>query len=120
MSQNENASLEAKEPTSQAVETGDELNTDRSTPGPWKTRAVTFCADGIPSYEVVMPGEPHLSAVDARLIDAAPDYHLQAKLLITRHDQRARIINFDYCGCVDCTAFRPIIAKIKGGSGDTK
>ena len=43
------------------------------TPGPWKVRAGTFCEDGVPSYEVVMPGEPCLNALDARLIAAAPE-----------------------------------------------
>lgn len=42
------------------------------TDGPWAVRAGTFCEDGIPSYEVVMPGPPQLNAVDARLISAAP------------------------------------------------
>lgn len=42
------------------------------TPGPWTVRAAMFCDDGIPSFEVVMPGEPHMSAVDARVIGAAP------------------------------------------------
>lgn len=45
------------------------------TPGPWKVRAGTFAEDGVPSYEVVMPGEPNLNAVDARLIAAAPDLY---------------------------------------------
>jgi hypothetical protein len=43
------------------------------TPGPWKVRAGTFCEDGIPSYEVVMPGEPRVSACDARAIGAVPE-----------------------------------------------
>lgn len=48
-------------------------------PGPWFVRAATFCDDGIPSFEVVMPGEPHMSAVDARVIGAAPMLHEAAK-----------------------------------------
>jgi hypothetical protein len=43
------------------------------TPGPWKVRAATFCEDGVPSYEVVMPGTPQMNACDARLIGAAPE-----------------------------------------------
>jgi hypothetical protein len=49
------------------------------TPGPWSVRAATFCDDGIPSFEVVMPGEPRMSAVDARLIGAAPALFQAAK-----------------------------------------
>lgn len=40
--------------------------------GPWKCRAATFCDDGIPSFEVVMPDGPYMNACDARLISAAP------------------------------------------------
>lgn len=50
-----------------------ELPEAQHTPGPWKVRAATFCEDGVPSYEVVMPGKPQMNAVDARLIAAAPD-----------------------------------------------
>lgn len=42
------------------------------TPAPWTVRAATFCDDGVVSYEVVMPGPPRMSAVDARVIGAAP------------------------------------------------
>jgi len=61
------------------------------TPGPWSVRAATFCSDGIPSFEVVMPGSPRMSAVDARVIGAAPAFH-----------QALRKIYFDNeaaCGC---------------------
>lgn len=53
------------------------------TRGPWKTRAATFCADGTPSYEVVMPGGPQMNAVDARLISAAPQLYEALQVINT-------------------------------------
>lgn len=55
------------------------------TPGPWKVRATTFCEDGIPSYEVVMPGEPRMNACDARIIAGAP-LMLQALISLAAFD----------------------------------
>lgn len=53
-SSNENQTSAANVERSKATP---DLNAASSfTPGPWKVRAATFCDDGIPSYEVVMPG----------------------------------------------------------------
>ena len=45
---------------------------------------------------------------------AAPDYHAAAIALITRHDEKARVANFDLCGRDDCTPFRTVINKARG------
>lgn len=61
------------------------------TPGPWVVRSASFCDDGIPSFEVVMPGEPHMSAVDARVIGAAPGMHEALKKIYFDNEGE--------CGC---------------------
>lgn len=61
------------------------------TPGPWFVRAATFCDDGIPSYEVVMPGEPRMSAPDSRVIGASPALYAALKKIY--FDNEAE------CGC---------------------
>lgn len=67
-----------------------ELNAAPSfTRGPWKVRAATFCDDGILSYEVVMPGEPQMNVIDARLIGKAPELHVQLTDMVERFERCA-------------------------------
>lgn len=75
---NKNQSVnETKDLASQPAEFESQLTGQPTyTRGPWKVRAATFCDDdGVPSYEVVMPGEPCMNAIDARLIGKAPELY---------------------------------------------
>jgi len=69
-------------PSSESIKTSELSAASSFTRGPWKVRAATFCDDGIPSYEVVMPGKPCMNALDARLIGKAPALYEALRLLV--------------------------------------
>lgn len=56
----------------------------------------------------------HEHNANARLIAAAPEYHEAAVRMLNIHDEQARRSNHTRCGCDECNAFRPIVAKAGG------
>lgn len=86
------------------------------TPWPWIVRAATFCDDGIPSFEVVMPGDPHMSAVDSRLIQASPNmYDALKKIYFDNEGECGCECDMETCcnrvgePCAKCDAYTALV-----------